>query len=208
MLMKRYLVTLIFVISVLASPVYSQQYGSTDFPASGDPEAHALFIRGLVMLHNFEYEDARDVFRQVRSMDPDFVMAYWGEALTHEHPLWDQQNLAAARVVLNQLAPSADARVEKAQTVREKAYIRSVNILFGEGDAKARDYAYSAALKAISETWPEDIDAGALYALSVLTVSHDGRDFYKFMRGRRYHGGIDRQGAKTSRRSALQHSQL
>ena len=30
------------------------------------------------------------------------------------------------------------------------------------------------ALKTISETWPEDIDAGALYALSVLTVSHDG----------------------------------
>ena len=179
---KRYLATLVIIISVLTSPVYSQQYGSTDFPASGDPEAHALFIRGLVMLHNFEYEDAREVFRQVRSMDTDFVMAYWGEALTHEHPLWNQQNLAAARAVLDQLAPSADARVERALTEREKAYIRSVNILFGEGDAKARDYAYSAALKAISEIWPEDIDAGALYALSVLTVSHDGRDFYKFMR--------------------------
>ena len=180
--MKRCLLILVYFVSILASPVHSQQYGSTDFPVSGDPQAHALFIRGLVMLHNFEYEDARDMFRQVRSMDPDFVMAYWGEALTHEHPLWDQQNLAAARAVLDQLAPSADARVERAQTEREKAYIRSVNILFGEGDAKARDYAYSAALKAISETWSEDIDAGALYALSVLTVSHDGRDFYKFMR--------------------------
>ena len=182
MLMKRYLLILVYIVSILASPVHSQQYGSTDFPASGDPEAHALFIRGLVMLHNFEYEDAREVFREVRSTDPDFVMAYWGEALTHEHPLWDQQNLAAARAVLNQLAPSAEARVEKAQAEREKAYIRSVDILFGEGDARERDYAYSAALKTISETWPEDIDAGALYALSVLTVSHDGRDFYKFMR--------------------------
>ena len=97
MLINRYLLTLVFVVSVLTSPVHSQQYGSTDFPASGDPEAHALFIRGLVMLHNFEYEDAREVFQQVRSTDPDFVMAYWGEALTHEHPLWNQQNLAAAR---------------------------------------------------------------------------------------------------------------
>lgn len=178
---KRYFAALAVIAAMLATPVSSQQYGSTNFPASGDPEAHALFIRGLVMLHNFEYEDAREVFRQVRSMDPDFVMAYWGEALTHEHPLWNQQNLAAARGVLELLAPTAEARVEKAQTDREKAYIRSVNILFGEGDDKKRDYAYSAALKTISETWPEDIDAGALYALSVLTTSHDGRDFYKFM---------------------------
>ncbi len=180
--MKRYLAALAVITSILTCPVSSQQYGTTDFHASGDPEAHALFIRGLVMLHNFEYEDAREVFRQVRGLDPDFVMAYWGEALTHEHPLWNQQNLAAARSVLNQLAPSDAARVGKAQTEREKAYIRSVNILFGEGDDRERDYAYSAALKTISETWPDDIDARALYALSVLTTSHDGRDFYKFMR--------------------------
>ena len=95
--MKRYLAALAVITSILTCPVSSQQYGTTDFHASGGPEAHALFIRGLVMLHNFEYEDARDVFRQARSLDPDFVMAYWGEALTHEHPLWNQQNLAAAR---------------------------------------------------------------------------------------------------------------
>ena len=181
MYIKRCLAALVMLMPLLAAPATAQQYGTTDFHASGDPEAHALFIRGLVMLHNFEYEDARETFRQARSLDPDFVMAYWGEALTHEHPLWNQQNLPAARAVLEQLAPTAEKRVGKAQTEREKAYIRSVNILFGEGDARERDYAYSAALKTISETWPEDVDAGALYALSVLTTSHDGRDFYKFM---------------------------
>ena len=178
---KRYLVMLVLVIPLFTTQAATEQYGTTDFHASGDPEAHALFIRGLVMLHNFEYEDARAVFRQARNLDPDFVMAYWGEALSHEHPLWNQQNLPAARAVLEQLAPSAEGRVGRAQTEREKAYIRSVNILFGEGDARERDYAYSAALEAISETWPEDVDARALYALSVLTTSHDGRDFYKFM---------------------------
>ena len=182
MYIKRCLVTLVILIPLLAAQTAAQQYGTTDFHASGDPEAHALFIRGLVMLHNFEYEDARETFRQALKLDPGFVMAYWGEALTHEHPLWNQQDLAAARTVLEQLAPSAEGRVEKAQTEREKAYIRSVNILFGEGGARERDYAYSAALKTISETWPEDVDARALYALSVLTTSHDGRDFYKFMR--------------------------
>ena len=178
---KRRLAALMILMPLLAAQADAEQYGTTDFHASGDPEAHALFIRGLVMLHNFEYEDAREVFRQARSLDPDFVMAYWGEALTHEHPLWNQQNLPAARAVLAQLAPSAGGRIGRAQTEREKAYIHSVNVLFGEGNARERDYAYSAALEAISETWPEDVDARALYALSVLTTSHDGRDFYKFM---------------------------
>ena len=178
----KYLLALAVMLATMSAQVSAQQYGATEFHASGDPAAHELFIRGLVMLHNFEYEDAREAFRQARAQDPDFVMAYWGEALTHEHPLWNQQNTAAARAVLEQLAATAEGRVEKAQTEREKAYIRSVNILFGDGEPKAKDYAYSEALQEISETWPEDIDAGALYALSVLTTSHDGRDFYKFMR--------------------------
>ena len=182
MTVNKYLAALAVLTSIITCPTYAQQYGSTDFYATGDPEAYTLFIRGLVMLHNFEYEDAREVFQQARSLDPDFVMTYWGEALTHERPLWNQQDLAAARSVLSQLAPNAEERSKQAQTEREKAYIRSVDILFGAGDDKERDYAYSAALKKISETWPDDIDAHALYALSLLTTSHGGRDFYKFMR--------------------------
>ena len=182
MSIQRFLLILALAIPFFTAQISAQQYGTTDFHASGDPKAHALFIRGLVMLHNFEYEDAREMFRQARDLDPDFVMAYWGEALTHEYPLWNNQDLAQARAVLNELAPSATGRVEKAQTERERAYIRSVNILFGEGDHRERDYAYSAALRTISENWPDDIDAGALYALSVLTTSHDGRDYAKFMR--------------------------
>ena len=208
MYIKRRLAALVMLMPLLAAQAVAQQYGTTDFHASGDSEAHALFVRGLVMLHNFEYEDARETFRQARNLDSDFVMAYWGEALTHEHPLWNQQDLTAARAVLEQLAPTPGGRVDKAQTEREKAYIRSVNILFGEGDARERDYAYSAALKAISETWPEDIDARALYALSVLTTSHDGRDFYKFMRAGAHYRRTDGPGAGTPRRVALQYSQL
>ena len=68
--MKNYLMTLAIITSLLTSSLSAQQYGATNFQASGDPQVHPLFIRGLVMLHNFEYEDAREVFRQVRGMDP------------------------------------------------------------------------------------------------------------------------------------------
>ena len=40
-----------------------QEYGQTDFEASGSRAAHAEFTRGLLQLHNFEYEDARASFQ-------------------------------------------------------------------------------------------------------------------------------------------------
>jgi hypothetical protein len=160
----------------------AQQYGTTDFPASGDPAQRGRFIQGLVMLHNFEYDDAREVFQAVRSEDPDFVMAYWGEALTHDHPLWRQQDLAAARAVMDKLGATSEARLARAPTDRERAYIASLDVLFGDGTDEARDDAYSDALKAISERYPDDLDARALYALSILGTSYGGRDFGKYMR--------------------------
>ena len=174
--------SVLFVLLFVAAQTSAQQYGSTDFPASGDPAVHPRFIQGLLMLHNFEYEDAREVFRAVRAEDPDFVMAYWGEALTHEHPLWRQQDLPAARAVLQELGATPAARLARAKTEREKDYVDSLNTLFGDGTDEHRDYAYSAALKTISEKYPDDFDAKALYALSILATSHGGRDFAKFMR--------------------------
>src|SRR2546430_8669729 len=49
-----------------------------------------------------------------RSIDPRFALAYWGEALTYTHPVWDEQDRTAARAVLQRLGPSAEARRGKA----------------------------------------------------------------------------------------------
>jgi tetratricopeptide (TPR) repeat protein len=157
------------------------QYGSTSFEASGSREAHAAFTTGLLQLHNFEYEDARQSFLEAQGIDPDFVMAYWGEALTHEHPLWNQQDLAAARAALGKLGSTPADRVAKAPTEREKAYIHSVNLLFGEGSEEERDFRYRDALAEIHRRYPQDIDAIALHALATLTTSHGGRDFSIYM---------------------------
>ena len=41
---------------------------------------------------------------------------------------------------------------------------------------------YAEMLGEIYECWPDDLDAGALYALGILTTSHNGREFDKYMR--------------------------
>lgn len=156
--------------------------GQIDFPTSGPAQAQKYFIKGALLLHSFEYDDAADEFREAQKIDPGFAMAYWGEAMTHNHPIWMQVNLEKARAVLNRLAPTPEARAAKAPTPREKGYLKAVEILFGEGDKKSRDLAYAEAMRRLSEQFPEDLEAAAFYSLSLLGTCHEGRDFATYMK--------------------------
>lgn len=156
--------------------------GTVHFPTSGSPEARPHFLRGLLLLHSFEYADAREAFRRAQDADPDYAMAYWGEAMTRDHPLWRQQDRQAARAALRRLAPSPEARRAAAGTQREKAYLRAADILFGEGSAAERDSAYSRAMRKIVARFPGDHEARAFYALSLLGLNQGERDVPTFMR--------------------------
>lgn len=156
--------------------------GETEFPTSGSPEAHERFYEGLLALHSFEYQDARDAFRAARKLEPDFAMAAWGEAMTHNHPLWLEEDKPAARAALERLAPTAEERRAKAPTAREKGYLNAVELLFGEGEALERSLAYAAAMGRLAEQYPEDLDAASFYALALLGTCHEGRDIPTYMR--------------------------
>ena len=168
-------------VMVLSSGQAQQIYGVTEFEASGSAEAQPAFLRGLLQLHNFEYPDARASFQEALAIDPEFAMAYWGEALTHDHPLWRQRNLEQSRAALQQLGPTPQARAERMKTQREKDYLATIEVLFGDGSQEDRDRAYSAALEALHEKYPDDLDAAAFYALSII-VESGGRDYTKYMR--------------------------
>jgi len=57
-----------------------------------------------------------------------------------------------------------------------------VEILYGEGGKQARDIAYADAMAGIHRAYPDDPDAAAFYALSLLGTAHAGRDFTIYMR--------------------------
>ena len=53
--------------------------GTASFPTSTHSAAAAReFMRGLLLLHLFEYGDASRSFVAAEKEDPDFAMAYWG----------------------------------------------------------------------------------------------------------------------------------
>lgn len=182
-------VALILILGLLAAPAVAQEadYGETTFPNSGAEEAQEPFLRGLLLLHSFEYTEAREAFQSAQERDPDFAMAYWGEAMTHNHPIWMEQDRDAAVEALNDLDPSPEKRLEQAPTDREKAYLRTLHVLY-EPDAddlrskERRDDAYEEAMADLAEQYPDDLDAQAFHALSILGTAHEGRDFATYMR--------------------------
>src|SRR5205085_9164912 len=117
--------------------------GRVSFPTSGAAAAQPAFVRGVLYLHSFEYDDAIAAFREAQTVDPGFAMAYWGEALAYDQPLWENQQIVRARAALARLAPTRVARLAKAPTPREKGYLEAVEILYGEGDAAERHRAYA-----------------------------------------------------------------
>ena len=156
--------------------------GVIDFPTSGRPSAQPHFIRGVLLLHSFEYEDAARAFREAQEADPDLAIAYWGEAMTYNHPVWMQQDSAAARAVLARLGATTEARLARVRTPREREWLLAAEALYGAGGKQERDFRYADAMRRLYEANPGDHETAVFYALALLGTAHGGRDFATYMR--------------------------
>src|SRR5262249_13975807 len=179
---RRALLTAVSIAAAVVARGQPAALGRTDFPTSGSPAAQEPFLRGALLLHSFEYSDAAEAFRKAQAAQPGFAMAYWGEAMTYNHPLWSEQDRDAARRALERLAPTPAERLAKAPTPREKMYLEAVEALYGEGDRAARDRAYAEAMRRLHERFPDDLDAEAFYALALLGTTEGKRDFAVYMK--------------------------
>ncbi len=144
--------------------------GTIVFPTSGTPAAQRDFLRGVAWLHSFGYEDAIEAFRAAQRREPQFAMAYWGEAMCFNQPLWFHEDVSQGRAALGRLGPTPQARAAKAPTRRERMYLSAVESLYGEGDKRLRYQAYSNAMASIVSEFPADEEAQAFHALSLLAL--------------------------------------
>ena len=156
--------------------------GKIDFPNSGAPAAQADFLRGALLLHSFEYDDSAEAFRAAEAADPGFALAFWGEAMTHAHPIWQEEDVGAAREALARLAPTPAARAEKAPTERERGLLAAAEILFGEGERAPRWKAYAHAMGELHGRFPQDDELAAFHAVALLGSATNGRDIPTYMR--------------------------
>jgi tetratricopeptide (TPR) repeat protein len=156
--------------------------GQISFPTTtGSAQAQDAFIRGVLLLHLFEYPFARDEFLKAQELDPAFAMAYWGEAMTHNHPIWDRQNTAAGRAALMKLAPTPEQRITATPAPREQGFLAAVEMLYGAGTKAQRDVAYMRAMEQLAARYPDDHEVQLFYALSLFGVQAGVRDTATYM---------------------------
>jgi tetratricopeptide (TPR) repeat protein len=167
---------------LMGTNVSAQQLGTISFPSSAPTAAQVPFVRGVLFLHSFEYESAANLFREAQRLAPDFALAYWGEAMTYTHPVWNEQDLTKARAVLARLAPDAAARRAKAGTPREQLFMDAVEALYGTGSKPRRDTLYANAMERLALEFPNDDEAQTFYALSLLGLNQGVRDVPTYMK--------------------------
>ncbi len=152
--------------------------GTVDFMTSCSPEIMEPFNRGVALLHHMMYAASEQTFMAVAQADPNCAMAHWGIAMTLLHPLWAPPSEA-------ELAKGWNA-VQKAvalnpSTAREKGYVAAVEAFYKDWEMvkhKARIGRWEAAQKKLHKAHPEDIEAGALYALAHLAIAPKGDKFF------------------------------
>jgi tetratricopeptide (TPR) repeat protein len=120
------------------------------------------------------YRLAEKEFGAVAELDPDCAMAYWGIAMTLFHPLWaepSKEELTRGWEAVKR------AKELKPPTKREQDFIAAVEAFYKDWktvDHHKRITAWEAAQERVYKANPDDIDAGAFYALGHLATAPKG----------------------------------
>ena len=170
--------------SRLSGPETISGLGTASFSTSTQSvQAQAAFTRGLLLLHLFEYRDAAKAFVMAEQLDPGFAMAYWGEAMTFNHGVWNQVDVKGGKSALEKFGSTPEARFARIADAREGAYFSAVELLYaGTGSKPERDMRYCEAMERLSAAYPKDRDAQLFYALALLSQSEGVRDVAVYLR--------------------------
>src|SRR6476661_8244847 len=152
------------------------QVGTVHFPTSCAASVQTSIERGVAMLHSFWYEEAEKQFVQVEKDDPSCAIARWGVAMSHWHQLWNHPGATALEQGGAELKQARALRV----TPREHDYITALRAFYEHPSRphQKRAESYSKAMGKVSQRNPEDHEAAAFYALSLLAAEpdHDKRN--------------------------------
>jgi hypothetical protein len=146
----------------------AEKLGKVSFPTSCDPRVQPLFERGVAMLHSYWFSEGGKTFNAVIEQDPNCAIAYWGLAvnllgnsLAGAPPLRDLQ--AGLQAVTK-------AQAIGAKTPRERDWIDAIGAYYRDHDrltVDARLQAYTDALQAMTQRWPDDDEVWTYYALAL-----------------------------------------
>ncbi|MCC8364225.1 hypothetical protein LK996_14200 [Lysobacter sp. A6] len=136
------------------------------------PAAQRYFDQGLRMMYGFNHQAAGNAFAEAARLDPECAMCVWGQALV----LGPNINMP----MVPDVAPQAAALAKKAQLLAanakpaDRALIEALALRYADpapADRAPLDRAYADAMAKVVAQFPEDDDAQAMYAESLMDLS-------------------------------------
>ena len=126
------------------------------------------FEEGLLLLHNFEYDDALTAFEEATAQDSTEVLTHWGEAMCHYKALWRLQNTEKGKAIVSRLGDTKEERLASIDDPMEKAMWEIVEIMYGDGEFDERNKMITAHLASLHKQNPQHQEIAAFYALSLI----------------------------------------
>ena len=152
------------------------QLGTVHFPSSCAAAVQKPVERGVAMLHSFWYEEAEKEFVQIEKDDPRCAIARWGVAMSLWHQLWNHPDTAVLERGGAELKTARSLHSgTHAATSRERDYISALSVFYAHPGRpyQKRVAGYSKAMEKVSQRNPDDHEASAFYALSLLAAEPD-----------------------------------
>ena len=146
--------------------------GSLHHPVSTNkPEAQRFFDQGLSLVFAFNHEQAIHSFKRAAEIDPQMAMAWWGVALALGPNI--NQDVDLARELAATDAAQKALALAKDKPEAERAYIEALAKRYSldpKSDLKKLAVTYKNAMGELSRKYPDDLDAAALYAESMMDL--------------------------------------
>ena len=135
------------------------------------------FNQGLILSFAFNHAESIRSFKAAQRLDPNCAMCYWGEALSRGPNI----NVTSdGKVVMSpQDRKDAFKAIEKAKelmssvSAKEQDYILALASRYNgeiDTDRSDLDVNYALAMQALSQKYPDDMDAASLFAESLMNT--------------------------------------
>ncbi len=144
---------------------------------TADPAAQLYFDQGLIIDFAFNHAESVRSFKAAQRLDPNCAMCYWGEALALGPNINVTSNGKA--IMSDEDRVAAFAAVQKAVALKEHAseaerdYIDALATRYNGDPTTPReplDEAYADAMRKLHGKYPQDDDAAALFAESLMNT--------------------------------------
>lgn len=154
----------------------TEKLGVVVFPTSCSPLVQNEFERGVALLHSFAYEEATATFTDIEKKDTACAMAYWGEAMSYWHQIWE--DLPDRTHLEKGLGASRKATAIGAKTATEREFIAAISAFYNDWahiSHATRALNYRSAMERMHTDYPEDREATVFYALALISTAstHD-----------------------------------